>query len=48
MSGYHGIGEDTYYHSPGFVFKLRDTKSHGFGWNREWRAAWTDDEGKLI
>jgi hypothetical protein len=46
--GYHGIGEDTYYHTSGRVFSLQMKKSVGHGFPREWRAGWTDDGGELI
>ena len=48
LRGYHGLGEDTYYHSTGYVKHLRMAKSVGHGWPREWRAGWTDDGGGLI
>jgi hypothetical protein len=48
LRGYHGLGEDTYYHSTGKVNNTRLSKSVGHGFAREWRAGWTDDEGGLI
>lgn len=48
LRGYHGRGEDSYYHSTRFVHQLQMKKSVGQGWPREWRAGWTDDEGGLI
>eukprot|EP01041_Mallomonas_annulata_P002582 gene2582-5051_t len=48
LRGYHGLGEDTYYHSTGYVKHLRMEKSVGHGFSREWRAGWTDDGGELI
>ena len=48
LRGYHGIGEQSYYHSNGRVKALRQKKSVGHGFSREWRAGWTDDEGGLI
>jgi hypothetical protein len=48
LRGYHGIGEQSYYHSNGRVEALRMKKSVGHGFSREWRAGWTDDEGGLI
>ena len=48
LRGYHGIGEQSYYHSTNRVTKLRMKKSVGHGFSREWRAGWTDDEGGLI
>lgn len=48
LRGYHGLGEDTYYHSTGKVNATRMVKSVGHGFAREWRAGWTDDEGALI
>jgi hypothetical protein len=48
LRGYHGLGEETYYHSTGHVTDLRLNRSVGHGWPREWRAGWTDDGGGLI
>ena len=48
LRGYHGIGEETYYHTPGMLLELRKNRSVGQGWPREWRAGWTDDGGGLI
>lgn len=48
LRGYHGLGEDTYYHSTGRVTFLQMKKSVGHGFSREWRAGWTDDGGELI
>lgn len=48
LRGYHGIGEDTYYHSARHVLFARMKKSVGHGFSREWRAGWTDDEGAPI
>ena len=48
MRGYHGLGEQTYYHSPGRRDAARMEKSVGHGFSREWRAGWTDDGGELI
>lgn len=48
LRGYHGLGEDTYYHSTGKVTAPQLEKSVGHGFAREWRAGWTDDEGELI
>merc|ERR1712000_718745 len=48
LRGYHGLGEDTYYHSKGRVQHPRMKKSVGHGFSREWRAGWTDDGGELI
>lgn len=48
LRGYHGLGEDTYYHSTGRVTFPRMKKSVGHGFSREWRAGWTDDGGELI
>ncbi len=48
LRGYHGIGEQSYYHSNNRVTKLRMAKSVGHGFSREWRAGWTDDAGGLI
>jgi hypothetical protein len=48
LRGYHGIGEQSYYHSTNRVTKMRMKKSVGHGFSREWRAGWTDDAGGLI
>ena len=48
LRGYHGLGEETYYHSPDRLFELQKNESVGAGWPREWRAGWTDDEGYII
>lgn len=48
LRGYHGLGEQTYYHSNGRVTAPRMEKSVGHGFSREWRAGWTDDSGELI
>jgi len=48
VRGYHGLGEDTYYHSSGHVFMLQDRHPGGHGWTREFRTGWTDDGGGLI
>jgi hypothetical protein len=48
LRGYHGLGEDTYYHSTGKVTYLQINRSIGHGYSREWRAGWTDDGGELI
>lgn len=48
MRGYHGLGEDTYYHSARHVLFARMKKSVGHGFSREWRAGWTDDGGAPI
>jgi hypothetical protein len=48
LRGYHGLGEETYYHHKHYVFYLQKEKSVGHGWSREWRSGWTDDGGKLI
>ena len=48
LRGYHGIGEQSYYHSTNRVTKMRMKKSVGHGFSREWRSGWTDDEGGLI
>ena len=34
LRGFHGLGESTYYHSPGFVSSLQMKKSVGHGWPR--------------
>eukprot|EP01038_Epipyxis_sp_PR26KG_P011327 gene11327-15191_t len=51
LRGYHGLGEQTFYHFKEKVFALQSEQSFGgqHAWNREWRAGWTDDEfGQLI
>eukprot|EP01035_Chromulina_nebulosa_P020551 gene20551-26654_t len=48
LRGYHGIGEDSYYHTNHELMVLRKPKSQGHGFFREWRAGWTDDNGGLI
>ena len=48
LRGYHGLGESTYYHSTGFVFRTQLNQSLGHGFSREWRAGWTDDGGEPI
>lgn len=48
LRGYHGIGEDSYYHSNHELMAMRKEKSIGHGFFREWRAGWTDEEGGLI
>ena len=48
LRGYHGLGEDTYYHSTNHVFALQNKNSVGHGWTREWRTGWTDDGGENI
>lgn len=48
LRGYHGLGEQTYYHSPGRRNSARDKESIGNGFSREYRYGWTDDGGGLI
>ena len=48
LRGYHGLGESTYYHSKGWFTAAIKGPSHGWGFSREWRSGWTDDEGDLI
>ena len=49
MRGYHGLGEASYYHTPGKLRDLQMEKRSGPGWMREWRAGWTDDDaGALV
>ena len=48
VRGYHGLGEDTYYHTSGHVFMLQQREKGGHGWTREFRTGWTDDGGDLI
>ena len=44
MRGYHGLGEESYYHTPDKLFALQAAQRSGPGWPRDWRAAWTDDD----
>jgi hypothetical protein len=48
LRGYHGLAEDTYYHSTGKLMMLRSNETIGHGWSREYRSGWTDDGGDLI
>ena len=49
LRGFHGLGEETYYHSPGRVFAAQGEVSHGGGgWSREYRAGWTDDVNRQL
>lgn len=49
LRGYHGIGEDSYYHSNNMLMVLRKEKPvENNPWFREWRAGWTDEDGGLI
>ena len=49
LRGFHGLGEDTYYHHKQHVFDLQEKEPrHPFGWYREWREGWTDENGQLI
>jgi len=49
LRGYHGLGEESYYHTPGKLMDLRQPRRSGPGWTRDWRAGWTDDDhGELI
>jgi len=49
IRGYHGLGEDSYYHSNNRLMALRNPQSVGHGFSREWRVGWTDDSlGDLI
>lgn len=48
MRGYHGIGEQTYYHHQHYLNYLQKEKSSGNGFSREWRYGWTDDGGELV
>eukprot|EP01038_Epipyxis_sp_PR26KG_P017516 gene17516-24266_t len=49
LRGYHGLGEATYYHSNHHTLELQSPNPHRpYGWWREWRGGWTDDEGQLI
>ncbi|KAJ1444772.1 hypothetical protein M885DRAFT_626810 [Pelagophyceae sp. CCMP2097] len=49
LRGYHGLGEQSYYHTPEKLDDLRRSRRNGPGWPREWRAGWTDDAlGEVI
>ena len=48
LRGFHGLGEQTYYHGKKFVQRLQLNQSIGSGFSREWRYGWTDDGGELI
>ena len=48
LRGYHGLGEETFYHSNGYLMAARMNRSVGQGFIREWRAGWTDDGGEVI
>lgn len=48
VRGYHGLAEQSYYHTPGHLNDLRQEESVGEGWPREWRYGWTDDGGSGI
>ncbi len=48
LRGFHGLGEDTYYHTTNYVHSMQIKKSYGHGFPREWRAGWTDDDGGLV
>lgn len=48
LRGYHGLGEETYYHTTNEVFSLQAEKSVGEGWPREWRTGWTDDNSHQL
>ena len=38
LRGYHGLGEESYYHTPGKLMDLRQPRRSGPGWTRDWRA----------
>ena len=49
LRGYHGRGEESYYHTPGKLLDLRDKARIEADWTREHRVGWTDDEqGRVI
>lgn len=48
LRGYHGLAEDSFFHSHGKLMAMRDPKSNGNGFAREYRRGWTDDGGNLI
>ena len=48
LRGYHGLGDETYYHSNG---KLMEAKlgAYNTGFTKEFKAGWTDDQfGEVI
>ncbi len=48
LRGYHGLAEETYYHSPRRRHAAQSGESIGHGFSREYRAGWTDDNGHLV
>lgn len=48
LRGYHGLGNETYYHYRPHTFDLQKTEKNEYGWWREWKAGWTEDDGRLI
>ena len=48
LRGYHGLGEQSYYHSKGRRDILRAPKSNGHGFSREWRYGFTDEHGEIV
>lgn len=48
LRGYHGLGNATYYHFRPHTFDLQKTEKNEYGWWREWKAGWTEDDGRLI
>jgi len=47
LRGYHGLGEETYYHSTGRRDSARVKESVGHGFSREWCCGWTDYGSRL-
>jgi len=48
LRGYHGLGEQTYYHAGMYKDHLRIKQSTGHGFSREWRTGWLTDDGGVI
>ena len=49
LRGYHGLGEDTYYHTPGFRDAAQSKRSFfGRSFVQEWSYGWSDDQGGPI
>jgi hypothetical protein len=48
LRGYHGLGEQTYYHAGIYKDHLRIKQSTGHGFSREWRTGWLTDDGGVI
>jgi len=48
LRGFHGLGEESFYHHKKHLNDLRKKQSMGHGFPREWRTGWTDDAGGPI